>query len=71
VQLATLRALYRSIGLFPDDQFFAGLVRQLVSSVSPTFRTGKTGGWRAHFDPELEELFRAVAGTQLAPYGYE
>jgi sulfotransferase 6B1 len=71
VQLATLRALYRSIGLFPDDQFFADLVRQLVSSVSPTFRTGKTGGWRAHFDPELEALFRAVAGTQLAPYGYE
>lgn len=71
VQLATLRALYRSIGLSPDDQFFADLVRQLVSSVSPTFRTGKTGGWRTHFDPELEGLFRAVAGTQLAPYGYE
>ena len=70
VQRAALRAVYRSVGLSPQEEFFDNLARELVSSVSPTFRTGKTGGWRAHFDPELEELFRAAVGTQLAQYGY-
>jgi len=70
VQRAALRAVYQSVGLSPQEEFFDNLARELVSSVSPTFRTGKTGGWRAHFDAELEELFRAAVGTQLAQYGY-
>jgi hypothetical protein len=45
------------------------LPKQLVSGVSPTFRTGQTGRWRAHFDAELEELFLRIAGSQFAPYG--
>lgn len=70
LQRATLRSLYHAIGLSPEEKFFDGLTEQLVSSVSPTFRTGKTGQWRAHFDAELEELFLRVAGSQLARYGY-
>jgi hypothetical protein len=71
VQRATLRALYQSIGLSPQEEFFDELCRQLISEVSPTFRTGKTGGWRTHFDAELEDLFRATVGTELARYGYD
>jgi hypothetical protein len=71
VQRATLRALYQSIGLSPQEEFFDELCRQLISDVSPTFRTGKTGGWRTHFDAELEDLFRATVGTELARYGYD
>lgn len=71
VQRATLRAIYQAVGLSPQQEFFDDLARQLVSSVSPTFRTGKSGGWKAHFDPELEDLIRTVAGEKLARYGYE
>ncbi|HUF38325.1 MAG TPA: sulfotransferase domain-containing protein [Anaerolineales bacterium] len=38
---------------------------------SPTFRTGKTGGWRARFSEEHKALFKEVAGELLIELGYE
>jgi sulfotransferase 6B1 len=69
-QQATLRSIYRSLDLSPREEFFEDLASQLVSRVSPTFRTGRIGGWKAHFNSELEILFRASAEDQLARYGY-
>lgn len=38
---------------------------------SPTFRSGKAGGWRACFTPEISALFKEVSGDLLMRLGYE
>lgn len=38
---------------------------------SPTFRSGKTGGWKEKFTPATKELFKQVAGELLIQLGYE
>lgn len=38
---------------------------------SPTFRQGKSGGWRKQFSPENTALFKEVAGDMLIRLGYE
>lgn len=38
---------------------------------SPTFRSGKTGEWEAHFTKEHKTIFKEVAGDLLIKLGYE
>jgi hypothetical protein len=38
---------------------------------SPTFRSGKSGGWLQHFTPEHKNLFKEVSGDLLIQLGYE
>jgi hypothetical protein len=38
---------------------------------SPTFRSGKTGEWRKHFNDEHRKIFKDVAGDLLIKLGYE
>jgi hypothetical protein len=38
---------------------------------SPTFRSGKVGGWRNNFTPEHKQLFKEVTGDLLVRLGYE
>ena len=38
---------------------------------SPTFRSGKIGGWREAFTPEHTRVFKEVAGELLIRLGYE
>lgn len=38
---------------------------------SPTFRSGKIGGWKEHFTAEHRRLFKEVAGDLLVTLGYE
>lgn len=38
---------------------------------SPTFRSGKAGGWRTQFSPENKLLFKDLAGDLLIQLGYE
>jgi len=38
---------------------------------SHTFRSGKTGSWRKHFNDEHKKLFKEVAGDLLVQLGYE
>lgn len=50
-------------------------VDTLASSIdptrSPTFRSGKVGGWREHFTPAHKVLFKQYAGDLLIKLGYE
>jgi hypothetical protein len=50
-------------------------IGQLEASIdpqkSPTFRSGKTGGWRDQFTPEHKALFKQVGGELLIQLGYE
>jgi len=38
---------------------------------SPTFRSGKAGGWREKFTPVHKDLFKQIAGDLLIRLGYE
>lgn len=38
---------------------------------SPTFRSGKVGGWRKSFTEEHKRIFKATAGDLLVRLGYE
>jgi hypothetical protein len=38
---------------------------------SPTFRSGRVGGWKENFSPENKELFKEIAGELLVRLGYE
>lgn len=53
----------------------AEAIRTLAAGVnpshSPTFRSGKVGGWRKHFRPESTTLFKEVTGDLLVRLGYE
>lgn len=40
-------------------------------SKSPTFRSGKTGSWKAHFTDEHKGIFKDVTGDLLIRLGYE
>jgi len=50
-------------------------VRALAAAIdpsrSPTFRAGKAGGWREHFQAEHKALFKDVSGDLLVRLGYE
>jgi len=47
------------------------LVDAIQPSKSHTFRSGKTSGWKAHFNDEHKKLFKDVAGDLLVRLGYE
>jgi hypothetical protein len=38
---------------------------------SPTFRQGKSGGWKTQFSPENKAIFKDIAGDLLVRLGYE
>jgi sulfotransferase 6B1 len=50
-------------------------IRMLESSIdpkrSPTFRSGKAGGWRTQFSTDNKQLFKDIAGDLLVQLGYE
>jgi len=52
------------------EQAVQVLEESIKPSRSPTFRSGKAGGWRNSFTPEHEALFAQVAGDLLSILGY-
>ena len=74
----------QALGLVYDHAVQRGLpalagraesIQMLESSIdphrSPTFRSGKAGGWRTQFSPDNKQLFKDVAGDLLILLGYE
>lgn len=49
----------------------ASLTAAIQPERSPTFRSGKTGGWHEHFKEEHKKLFKEVSGDLLVRLGYE
>lgn len=62
-------------GGFPLDFDLDNAVEILKDQIdpqrSPTFRTGKTGGWKEAFSPENKQIFKEIAGGLLITLGYE
>lgn len=55
----------------PQMQAIQQLQDSINPSRSPTFRSGKSGGWVDQFNPENKALFKEVAGDLLIELGYE
>jgi hypothetical protein len=55
----------------PREKSLALLVNAIQPRKSHTFRSGKTGDWKAHFTEEHRKLFKDVAGDLLTRLGYE
>lgn len=70
-QTQTLRRIFDFIGVGGREHEIRRIKEQLFSDKSPTFRKGTTGGWVEHFDEEIKDRFKAVAGDALVQYGYE
>jgi len=60
---------------FPSSMARSRSIQTLSESIdpqrSPTFRSGKVGGWRSQFSPENKALFKGIAGDLLVRLGYE
>ena len=76
-QEATLRRMLQHVESsgyelnMPCQQVMESLVRALDPGRSPTFREGKSGGWREHFSPRNVASFKEIAGNLLQKLGYE
>ena len=55
----------------PLEQAIEVLIASVDPRRSPTFREGKSGGWRERFSPASKRLFKEVAGDLLVRLGYE
>jgi hypothetical protein len=53
------------------EQAISVLGHSIDPQRSPTFRSGKVGGWREHFTPEITALFKQEASDLLVQLGYE
>ncbi len=60
---------------FPLQPKRSQAIELLTASIdpqrSPTFRSGKIGGWQASFSPANKDLFKQVCGDLLIRLGYE
>ena len=55
----------------PRSEAIGELLKAMDPKNSPTFRKGKSGGWREHFSDENRRLFKDNAGDLLIRLGYE
>jgi hypothetical protein len=55
----------------PRDEALTIVREAIQPKKSPTFRQGKSGGWREHFNEEHKQLFKDIAGDLLITLGYE
>lgn len=55
----------------PEQQALGRLAAAVQPERSPTFRSGKSGGWRDHFSDASKSLFKEVTGDLLVRLGYE
>ncbi len=55
----------------PREKALPILIEAIQPKKSHTFRSGKTGGWKEHFNKEHKKLFKDVAGDLLVRLGYE
>lgn len=55
----------------PREILLSALETSINPQKSPTFRSGKTGEWKKHFQAEHKALFKEVAGDLLIQLGYE
>lgn len=53
------------------DKMLTYFEESIAPEKSPTFRSGKVGDWKRHFQEQHKELFKQVTGDLLIRLGYE
>lgn len=56
---------------FPTDQVIEMLIQGIDPSRSPTFRSGKSGGWQEAFNATHKQVFKQITGDLLIRLEYE
>lgn len=69
-RVESIRRVLTYLGVAVDPSLIESIDRQVVSPVSPTFRSGIVGGWRNQFDAELSAAFASACPGVLDAFGY-
>lgn len=65
-------AVKRGFKPFMEEKQAVELLESMINPQrSPTFRQGKSGGWKTQFTPENKALFKEIGGELLITMGYE
>lgn len=59
------------ISALGKEEAISALAQAVRPEKSPTFRSGKSGGWKQHFTEDHKKLFKEVTGDLLQRLGYE
>jgi sulfotransferase 6B1 len=72
VQSVLSHAISRGFRLFMNEDRAGEQLEAMINpQKSPTFRQGKSGGWKTQFSPENKAIFKDIAGDLLVRLGYE
>jgi len=71
VQIEEIRKMFDFVRIKADEAEMASIIRSAITPHSRTFRKGRIGDWRNHFDEEIIDLFKKECGSTLIEYGYE
>lgn len=70
-QMTVMRRIAEHLGIRVTEDELKGICSRTYSTKGPTFRSGKTGGWRKYFKDEHKRAFKELAADLLIVYGYE
>lgn len=70
-QQETVQKVFQHLEFELSDAELEEIANKAFYRISPTFREGKSEGWRKHFDAESIDLFKEHANDTLVQYGYE
>lgn len=70
-QMSVMRKIAGHLGIRVTEDELKEICSNTYSTKGPTFRSGKTGGWRKYFKDEHKKAFKELAADLLIVYGYE
>lgn len=70
-QLKAIRDIANHLGIVMSDEKIHEMLCRIFSTKTPTFRSGKIGGWKKSFKPEHVKVFKDIGGEMIIRYGYE
>lgn len=70
-QLKAVRDITAHLGIEVSEKKIQDLSLKIFSTKTPTFRSGRIGGWKKSFKPEHIKAFKDVAEDIFARYGYD
>ncbi len=70
IQREKVVAILKFLDVVVSEAELDHIVEKMKSPNTPTFRAGKTGGWKSHFDDELLSFFDDHIKDMMALYGY-
>jgi hypothetical protein len=71
IQCEVITAIFDHLSLDISDNVLKKIVSSAFFPYSPTFRKGKIGQWKMHFNEELKKLFKENINEYLLKFQYE